>query len=309
MEPASSEERTFRSYTPGQANTYAALRGSYHEKLYDVIIDHHRSTGGSFHTLLDVGCGPGNATRPSAKHFNTAYGLDSGTEMINTARQISADAEAPETAGGGQIEFVEGTAEEMAFLRDTGRKVDLITAATAVHWFDIPRFWATAAKVLNPGGTVALWTLASHYCHPSMPNAAKVQEIMFRLEREELGPYELPGNRLARDAYENLLLPWNVQPSVEGFSESGYTRKDWDRDGILSDGEHFFLGDHVATKTQAEKVLGTGSMATRWRKAHPELAGTEQDVVKRMIRDVWEVIGREEVVFGHSCHLLLFKRD
>lgn len=26
------------------------------------------------------------------------------------------------------------------------------------HWFDMPKFWAAAADVLRPGGTVALWT-------------------------------------------------------------------------------------------------------------------------------------------------------
>lgn len=27
------------------------------------------------------------------------------------------------------------------------------------HWFDMPKFWAAAAKVLKPGGTVAIWTV------------------------------------------------------------------------------------------------------------------------------------------------------
>lgn len=26
------------------------------------------------------------------------------------------------------------------------------------HWFDMPRFWAAAADLLKPGGSVALWT-------------------------------------------------------------------------------------------------------------------------------------------------------
>ena len=129
-----------------------------------------------------------------------------------------------------------------------------------------------------------------------------------RLEREELGPYELPGNRLCRDAYDNLLLPWDARPPIDGFSEAGFTRLDWDRDGHLSDGEHFFLGDHRVTLTQAQKMYETASMVTRWREAHPQLAGTEQDVVNKMVREVREVLGREDVVIGSSCHLLLLKR-
>lgn len=192
----------------------------------------------------------------------------------------------------------------------------------------MPRFWASAARILNKGGTVALWTKGSAFCRillflmiardretderrsdPSTPNAAHVQEIIFRLKRQELRPYELPGNRLVRDCYDDLLLPWDVQPPIEGFSQGGFTRLDWDRDGHLSDGEHFFLGDKHVTLTQAEDQLGTASMVTRWRKEHPELIGTEDDIVRRMARDVRKVLGRDDFVIGNSCHLLLFKRD
>ncbi|CAF1465468.1 unnamed protein product, partial [Rotaria sordida] len=60
-------------------------------------------------------------------------------------------------------------------------------------------FWTEAATVLKPGGSVALWTLASLYCHPWTPNAAEVQRILFHLEREVLAPFELPSNRISRD--------------------------------------------------------------------------------------------------------------
>lgn len=34
--------------------------------------------------------------------------------------------------------------------------VDLLTVATAVHWFDQPKFLAEAGRVLKPGGCMAL---------------------------------------------------------------------------------------------------------------------------------------------------------
>ena len=131
---------------------------------------------------------------------------------------------------------------------------------------------------------------------------------MFRLEHENLGPYELPGNRLSRDLYDDLLLPWNCNPPVDGFSKSEFTRLEWDRDGKLSDPEHFFLGDKVTTIEKMQKQLGTSSLVTRWREAHPQLAGTEQDVVVKMAREMREVMGGEELVYGSSCALLLFKK-
>lgn len=194
----------------------------------------------------------------------------------------------------------------------------------------MPKFWASVARVLNHGGTVALWSRASLFCResltllaialagmsmcidvvdPDTPNAARVQETMLRLEREHLAPYELPGNRLTREGYANLLLPWTCDPAVEGFSQAGFTRLEWDRDGHLSDPDHFFLGDRRMTLTQAEQHLGTSSMVTRWREANPQLAGTDKDVVKIMTRDMREAMGREDLVVGSSCHLLLFKKD
>ena len=127
-----SEERTFKAYTPAQAATYAAQRDAYNEKLFQKILDHHRATGGSFGVLLDVGCGPGNSTRPLAKHFDHAYGRDPSPQMINTAKAIGAEAAQGETATGNRVEFVVGRAEDMAPLQESDRKVDLLISAMAV---------------------------------------------------------------------------------------------------------------------------------------------------------------------------------
>ena len=84
------------------------------------------------HVLLDIGCGPGNSTRPLARHFDSAIGIDPSPEMINTARNLSA--ESPETASGKSIIFSVGRAEEMdGPFRETGHGVDLLTSGTAVR--------------------------------------------------------------------------------------------------------------------------------------------------------------------------------
>lgn len=46
-----------------------------------------------------------------------------------------------------------GTAEDLPF---TDGSVDLVTAATAAHWFDQPRFLAEASRVLKSRGCIAL---------------------------------------------------------------------------------------------------------------------------------------------------------
>ena len=144
---------------------------------------------------------------------------------------------------------------------------------------------------------------------PSTPNAALVQDAIFRLEREHLLQYELPGNRLSREGYQNLPLPWTVDPPITEFPPAGFSRVDWDRDGRLSNPDHFFLGDKHLTLAQIGKQLGTASMVTRWREAHPQQAGTEEDVVDVLLRDLRKTLGRDDLVIGASCHLLLFKRQ
>ncbi|CRG87810.1 hypothetical protein PISL3812_04831 [Talaromyces islandicus] len=317
----SSLDPTFSSYTKSQAQKYAQARLSYPSQLYDTIITHHTQTGGQLGTLADVGCGPGNATRDLALSFEYAVGLDPGTEMISLACQRGA-----RTRTGGEVRFAVAPAEncaaviaEMMVAGGRGEeKVDLLTAAMAAHWFDMPKFWANAAKIVKPGGTVALWTCASLYCHPSTPNAAAVQAALFRLEREVLSPYELPSNRLSRDLYDKLVLPWDKSGSnKEAFPVSGFVRMEWDRDGILSDGREFFGGESkTVTLTELASGLDTASMVTRWREAHSELVGTDKDCVHEAMNEVRAALGRSSgegagdvsIKVGSGTVLLLFKR-
>ena len=143
----------------------------------------------------------------------------------------------------------------------------------------------------------------------SKPNAALVQDAIFRLERKHLPQYELPGNRLSREGYQNVPLPWTVDPPITEFPQAGFSRVDWDRDGHLTDPDHFFLGDKQLTLAQIGKRLGTASMVTRWREAHPQQAGTEEDVVNVLVRDLRKTLNRDDLITGASCHLLLFKRQ
>jgi ubiquinone/menaquinone biosynthesis C-methylase UbiE len=77
-------------------------------------------------TLLDVGCGPGNATRDLVSHFSHVLGADPGQEMINAASQIGG-----QTASGEPIQFLVAPAEQIAAKVELA-SVDLLVAAMAV---------------------------------------------------------------------------------------------------------------------------------------------------------------------------------
>jgi SAM-dependent methyltransferase len=128
LKMASTHDPTFRHYQPAQASSYAQWRGSYDAALYEEILAYHKSTGGELNSLLDVGCGPGSATRDLALCFLKATGVDPGKEMINTARSIGG-----ETGAGDPVEYFVGDAEDVGEEQGVqDGSVDLLTAAMAV---------------------------------------------------------------------------------------------------------------------------------------------------------------------------------
>ncbi|KAJ9136786.1 S-adenosyl-L-methionine-dependent methyltransferase [Coniochaeta hoffmannii] len=309
-----SQEQTFRSFTPSQSANYSQNRRDYHPTLYNTIITHHTSTGGQFNTILDVGTGPGTAVRTLAPLFTTAIGIDPSEGMISTARSLRGV-----TSSTLPIRFEDGTAEDLGAdfsppVEDG--TVDLLTAATAAHWFDMPAFWGRAARVLKPGGTVALWTSGGMRVNPdTTPGGEGVQAAIRRLG-ERLEGYVVGGNRLSHELYNGLPLPWTVDPPVPGFEEGSLVRREWGTDGPGSEpGDRFYSAQPGVDLDTLEMALGTTSPVARWREANPEMVGTEGDLVRVMRREIEEVMrqagvdqGKEMISGGVQGVLLMVKR-
>lgn len=136
-------------------------------------------------------------------------------------------------------------------------------------------------------------------------------EILLRFERETLAPYETPSNRLSRDMYDDLALPWTIPAPVKDFPQELFVRREWDREGVLSNGESFFGGGRERSVDDLEKGLATASLVTRWREAHPDLAGTEKDVVEQFAIELREALGPDQstLSLGSGTVILLFKKS
>jgi hypothetical protein len=223
--------------------------------------------------------------------------------MIDTAKMLGG-----KTGSGDGIEFYVSRAEELgrdldldAGLRLEGN-VDLITAATAAHWFDMPRFWERAGQLLRPGGTVAIWAMNVDRPADDMPNAEAIQAGIDSIRERELEPFLEKGNRLVRGLYVGLPLPWECAGAdiVEsedgdadrcfGFEKGSFVRREWGTEGGIDarvPGNEFLLhGERVMSLDVFEVAMGTASPVTRWREANPDLVGTEGDVVRLMRREV-----------------------
>ena len=52
---------------------------------------------------------------------------------------------------------------------------------------------------------------------------------------------------MSMNMYDGLPLSWNVAPPVVGFPKSEYVKREWDHEGVLSNGETFVGGGEEIT--------------------------------------------------------------
>ncbi|KAF5604343.1 trans-aconitate 3-methyltransferase [Fusarium pseudocircinatum] len=281
---------TFRNYTADQASDYAAGRLGYTDALIDFILNYHRSTNGETACVLDVGCGPGTAIQKLAPHFDLAYGVDPGESMIKTATGLGG-----KTYTGAPIVYKLSTAEYIDKINDVPHSsVDMITAATAAHWFDMPRFWAAAAKVLKVGGTVAIWTV---FRQPGSFNNNTELRSIFNEFLDALTPYSRAGTHLTQSGYVDLPMPWD-DPNTSKFYDQQASRRHvlTAEDGFIPDTGRKESSDGDSDESvdkqvqRLERLVGTFGSLSRWQKENPELVGTEEDPSRILMSKVRKVL-------------------
>lgn len=309
---------TFRNYKTADAAKYAANRASYPEQLIRMIVDAHTSTGGQTGLLLDVGCGPGIATRQLAAFFENVIGVDPGQSMIEAARSIPAKAKS-----GNEVRYEVYSAEELDKIAEPN-SVDIITAATAAHWFDLPKFYTIAARLLKPNGSVIVWVSGDYFCDDDTPNAEEVRKMWQQCE-DMIEPYELPGNRLCRKLYADLDMPWSiksedasVREALSQFDRTSSSREVFNAKGQKDDR---FVGGYLrhtrAPISKLKAMLSTASPVTRWREANKEKIenGEVEDYVEKCARLTKETMAKvpggekvEEMGFASGMVMIVIKR-
>jgi SAM-dependent methyltransferase len=92
-------------------------------------------------SVLEVGCGTGQATRSLVKLGCSLTAIEPGEEMASIARRRT------------DIDVETSRFEDWA---DRGRRFDVLVAAASWHWVDPVIGWRRAHEVLRPGGWMAL---------------------------------------------------------------------------------------------------------------------------------------------------------
>ncbi|HEX5385899.1 MAG TPA: class I SAM-dependent methyltransferase [Gemmatimonadales bacterium] len=196
--------KAFADHFSALAPEYAAWRPHYPEALFKWL-----GTLAARRALAwDSGTGNGQAALGLAGVFDQVIATDA------SAAQLSAAAPHP------RVEYRQALAEASGL--DTG-SVDLVTVAQALHWFDVPAFFAEAGRVLAPGGAVAIWT----YGLPSFDDAP-LDQALARFYSDAVGPFWAPERRHVEAGYRTLPFPF-AEVATPAFE----IRADWTLDALL----------------------------------------------------------------------------
>jgi len=115
--------------------------------------------------------------------------------------------------------------------------VDTVTAAVAVHWFDLPEFYATVRRVSAPGGVLAVWTYHLPVIDPDL------DPILYRYYHDVVGAYWPERIRYLEEKYVTLPFPFD-----EIASPAFAVREHWRLDRLAG-----FLGSWSATRRYREE--------------------------------------------------------
>jgi SAM-dependent methyltransferase len=141
-----------------EAAAYERSRPSYPEAAVGVLVDQLELGAGV--RVLDLAAGTGKMTRLL---------LATGADVV-AVEPVAAMRE--QLRRGLGVEALEGAAEAIPL---PDRSVDAVVVAQAFHWFDAPRALAEIARVLQPGGALALvWNERDE----TVPWVAELSRIM-----------------------------------------------------------------------------------------------------------------------------------
>ncbi len=183
-------EAGFKDHFSGMADAYARFRPGYPDQLFIDLA----SRVPARRLAWDCGCGGGQATRSLANHFDAVIATDPSADQVSTAPAID------------NVRYAVAAAESAPEILSSS--VDLILAAQAAHWFDLPRFYAEVRRVAAPGALLALVTY-----RPTRIDDATADAVLQKFYIDRIGPYWPPERRHVDQGYAEMDFPF---PEIVG---------------------------------------------------------------------------------------------
>ncbi len=195
-------ETRFEDHFSSVAEGYARFRPRYPPALFAYLA---RLT--PEHALAwDCATGNGQAAAGLAEHFERVIASDASAEQVARAMPRA------------RVEYRVAPAEASGL---DEASVDLVMVAQAVHWFDLPAFYAEVRRVLKPGGVLAL----SCYGLARFGDAA-LDAAINRFYEETLGRYWPPQRRLIESGYRALAFPFEEMAAPAFSIDADFSLED-----------------------------------------------------------------------------------
>jgi len=225
----------FQDHFSGVSAGYAAFRPRYPATLAAWLAARSPSRD----LAWDAGCGSGQLSTLLARYFARVRATDASAEQVAAA--------APDP----RIDYAVAPAERSG-LADAA--ADLVTAAQAAHWFDLPAFFAEVERAAKPGALVALVSYGVFRIDTHL------DPLLLGFHRGTLGDFWPPERRLVEDGYRDIAFPFREIAPPDLAIEV-----DWTLAGFLG-----YLGTWSAVKRlreaggEAQLERFAAAVAERW---------------------------------------------
>ena len=175
------------------SDQYAKHRPQYPDELFSYLSE----ISNAHDSAWDCATGNGQAAVSCAKYFSHIEATDISAEQIEHGIVHP------------RVRYSVSPAEHTSF---DNLSFDLITAATAVHWFDQEQFFREVDRVLKPKGVLAIWGYGFFTID------AEIDALIAKELFEPIDPFWADGNRQIMNGYRDVALPFEEISIPKTFS-------------------------------------------------------------------------------------------
>ncbi len=222
---------------PDEAREYAGVRPYYPEQLYQLLAE---QCGQPYRVAVDVGAGTGQFT---------AGLVAQGLQVVAVEPSTAMRAELEQRPWAVRVQVVDATAEDTGLPSETA---DLVVWAQCAHWLDVRAASEEAARLLRPGGVLAV---VANQMRVSVPWVHRLSRIMrsgdvVRADR----PPRVQGPLTGPDLHQ---IPWAQSLTVEeclalARTRSSYLAASEPRRERMQANLNWYLRDHLGCDRELE---------------------------------------------------------